>query len=172
MFLLWQRSKTGVIWCCTWMGSDWQQGHCEPHWSLRQVSYWHDCHQYPVKEFSIYSIGMFPCSYSLEKLFHFYKVISIHDSDQICVSDLTQPQSQFISQCYLMYHLCFLVMYFPTDHLLQHRNQNGMSLFRAFQNIGGQRLSLLNINNCFLFIPISQQSHFKVESSVLPSGHR
>ena len=128
--------------------------------------------QYPVKEFSIYSIGMFPCSYSLEKLFHFYKVISIHDSDQICVSDLTQSQSQFISQCYLMYHLCFLLMYFPTDHLLPHKIQNGMRLFWALQNIGGQWLSLLNINNCFLFIPISQQNHFKVESSVLPSGHR
>ena len=25
---------------------------------------------------------------------------------------------------------------------------------------------------CFLFFPISQQSHFKVESPVLPSGHR
>ena len=25
---------------------------------------------------------------------------------------------------------------------------------------------------CFPFIPISQQSHFKVESPVLPSGHR
>ena len=176
MFLLWQRSKTGVIWCRTWMGSDWHQGHCKPHWSLRQVSYWHDCQdltpwvmwiqfvavqQYPVKEFSIYSIGMFPCSYSLEKLFHFYKVISIHDSDQICVSDLTQSQSQFISQRYLMYNLCFLLMYFPTDHLLQHKIQNGMRLFWALQNIGGQWLSLLNINNCFLFIPISQQIGWK-----------
>ena len=108
--------------------------------------------QFPVKEFNIYSNGIFSCSYTVRKAFPFFEVIGIYDSDQICVSVLTQSQSQFFSQCYLMYHLCFLLMYFPTDHLLQHKNQNGMSLFWALQNIGGQRLSLLNINNCFLFM--------------------